>query len=188
MTRHRKVSAVVAAASAVLVAGCGSSPTPTPTSTRGQSANNPGGQAFAYARCIRSHGVADFPDPKVTTTPGGGSVGIAMMAPSSIGNSPVFKAAQKACQRILPGPGSARSDGNGPSKPVLLAFAGCLRSHGISGFPDPNAQGQLPAQTIAAAGVNVHTPQFLAAGKACVGVTHGQITDADVAELVSGHH
>ncbi len=172
------------AVAAALAAGCGSSPSHIPAHT----ANNPGGQAFAYARCIRAHGVADFPDPKVTTTPGGGSVGIAMMAPSSIGNSPAFKAAQKACQGILPGPGSAHSDGNGPSKQVLLAFAGCLRRHGISGFPDPNAQGQLAAQTIAAAGVNIHTPQFLAAGKACVGVTHGQITDADVVELVNGHH
>lgn len=175
---------MVTAVAAALAAGCGSSPSHIPAHT----ANNPGSQAFAYARCIRSHGVADFPDPKVTTTPGGGSVGIAMMAPSSIGNSPAFKAAQKACQGILPVPRSARSDSNGPSKQVLVAFAGCLRSHGISGFPDPNAQGQLPAQTIAAAGVNIHTPRFLAAGEACVGVTHGQITDADVVELVNGHH
>jgi hypothetical protein len=78
--------------------------------------------------------------------------------------------------------------GGGPSKQVLLAFAQCLRSHGISGFPDPNAQGQLPAQTISAAGVDVHTPQFAAAGKACVGVTHGQITVAEVDALASGQH
>ena len=151
-------------------------------------AGGPAAQAFAYSRCIRSHGVADFPDPKVTTTPGGGSVGIAMVAPASVGNSPAFKTAEKACQGILPAPGSASSDGHGPSKQVLLAFARCLRSHGVSGFPDPNAQGQLPPQTISAAGVDVHTPQFLAAGKACVGVTHGQITVAEVQALASGRH
>jgi hypothetical protein len=185
MTRHRKVSVVVVtAAAAALVAGCGSSPSRSPA----QSAHNPGGQAFAYARCMRSHGVADFPDPKVTTSPGGGSVGIRMAVPSSVGNSPAFKTANKACQHILPAPGSAHHDSGAPSKQALLAFAQCLRSHGISGFPDPNGQGQLPAQTIAAAGVNIHTPQFLAAGKECVGITHGQITDADVVELVSGHH
>lgn len=175
---------VVAAASAAMVAGCGSSPSPTPA----QSASNPGAQAFAYARCMRSHGVADFPDPKVTTSPGQGAVGIRMAVPASIGNSPAYKTANQACQHILPGPSSGQQDTGGPSKQVLLAFAQCLRSHGISGFPDPNAQGQLPAQTIAAAGVNIHTPRFLAAGKACVGVTHGQITEADVVELVNGHH
>lgn len=137
---------------------------------------------------MRSHGVADFPDPKVTTTPGGGSVRIAMIAPGSIVKSPAFTTATKACRGILPAPGSARSDGHGPSKQILLAFAQCLRSHGISGFPDPNAQGQLPAQTITAAGVDVHTAQFVAAGKACVGVTHGEITAAEVEALASGKH
>jgi hypothetical protein len=175
---------MLTAAAAALAAGCGSSPSHLPAHTAG----GPAAQAFAYSRCMRSHGVADFPDPKVTTTPGGGSVGIAMMAPSSIGNSPAFKTAEKACQGILPAPGSARPDGNGPSKPILLAFAGCLRSHGIRGFPDPNAQGQLSAQMINAAGVDVRTPQFAAAGKACVGVTHGKITVAEVETLASGQH
>jgi hypothetical protein len=185
MTRHRKVSTVVlAVAAAALAAGCGSSPSHLPAHT----ANNPGAQAFAYSRCIRSHGVADFPDPKVTTTPGGGSVRIAMAMPSSIGNSPAFKTAEKACQGILPAPGNAHQDSGGPSKSILLAFAQCLRSHGISGFPDPNAQGQLPAQTITAAGVDVHTPKFAAAGTACVGVTHGEITVAEVQALASGRH
>jgi hypothetical protein len=185
MTRHQKLRAVVVtAAAASLLAGCGSCPSRFPA----QSAPNPGGQAFAYARCIRSHGIADFPDPKVTTTPGGGSVAITMMVPSSVGNSPAFTTANKACQHILPAPGSAHHDSGAPSKQALLTFARCLRSHGINRFPDPNAQGQLPAQTITAAGVNIHTPQFLAAGKACIGVTHGQITVADVEALANGQH
>jgi hypothetical protein len=137
---------------------------------------------------MRSHGVADFPDPKVTTVPGSGSVGIRMAVPSSVGNSPAFKTANMACQHILPGPGSNQHDRSGPSTQALLAFAHCLRSHGINGFPDPNAQGQLHADTIAAAGVDIHTPQFLAAGKACVGVTHGQITDAELVQLVNRQH
>jgi hypothetical protein len=171
-------------AAAVLAAGCGSSPSHVPAQTAG----GPAAQAFAYSRCMRSHGVADFPDPRVTTTPGGGSARIAMMAPSSAVNSPAFKTAEKACQGILPAPGNNRPDGHGPSKQVLLAFARCLRSHGVSGFPDPNAQGQLPPQAITAAGVDVRTPQFAIAGKACVGVTHGEITVAEVEALASGQH
>jgi hypothetical protein len=174
---------VLTVAAAALAAGCGSSP-----SHAAHAAGGPAAQAFAYSRCMRSHGVADFPDPKVQTTPGGGSVRIAMAAPSSIGNSPAFKPAEKACQGILPAPGTAQPDSQGPSKQVLLAFAQCLRSHGVSGFPDPNAQGQLPPQAITAAGVDVHTPRFVAAGKACVGVTHGKITVAQVEALASGRH
>jgi hypothetical protein len=176
---------MLTAVAAAVAAGCGSSPSHIPA----HAADNPGGQAFAYSRCMRSHGVADFPDPKVKTTPGGTSVGITMMVPSSIGNSPAFKTAEKACQGILPGPGNnTSSDGGGPSKQALLAFAQCRRRHGISGFPDPNAQGQLPPQTITAAGVDVHTQRFVAAGKACVGATHGEITDAEVEQLSSGQH
>jgi hypothetical protein len=137
---------------------------------------------------MRHHGVADCPDPRVTTTPGGGSVKIAMMAPASVGNSPAFKTAETSCRGILPAPGNDRPDGHGPSKQVVLAFARCLRSHGITGFPDRTAQGQLTPQMISAAGVDVRSHQFVAAGKACVGVTHGQITVAQLEALASGQH
>ncbi|HLY35923.1 MAG TPA: hypothetical protein VKU35_04340 [Candidatus Limnocylindria bacterium] len=137
---------------------------------------------------MRQHGVTDFPDPHVSTTPGGGSTRIAMIAPASAVNSPAFKTAEKACRGILPGPGSGGPDHHGPSKQVVLAFAHCLRGHGMAGFPDPNTQGQLTPQMISAAGVDVHSRQFVAAGKACVGVTHGQITVAEVEALASGKH
>jgi hypothetical protein len=185
MTRQAKVSLMMATAGAAAVcAGCGSSPSQLPARTAG----GPAAQAFAYSRCVRQHGVADFPDPHVTTTPGGGSVKIAMMAPASVGNSPAFKTAEKACRGILPAPGNDRPDRHGPSKQVVLAFAHCLRSHGMTGFPDPTAQGQLTPQMISAAGVDVHSQQFVAAGKSCVGVTHGQITVAQVEALASGQH
>jgi hypothetical protein len=50
-----------------------------------------------YARCMRSHGVSKFPDPK----PGG-----ALVIGSKVGvdpNTPQFKAAQQACQKLVPG-------------------------------------------------------------------------------------
>jgi hypothetical protein len=185
MTPRAKVSLMMATAGATAVcAGCGSSPSRVPARTAG----GPAAPAFAYARCMRQHGVADFPDPHVTTTPGGGSVKIAMMAPASVGNSPASKTAEKACRGILPLPGSNRPDGHGPSKQVVLAFAHCLRSHGMTGFPDPTAQGELTREMISAAGVDVHSREFVAAGKACIGVTHGQITVAQVEALASGQH
>jgi hypothetical protein len=135
---------------------------------------------------MRDHGVANFPDPQVTTASGGGVVRQAV--PASAGLSPKFKAAQNACKGILPPPGSGGPRHQGPSKQVFLAFARCLRSHGIADFPDPNAQGQLTLQMISAAGVDLKAPSFLTAAKACVGVTHGQITPAMVAQAINGPH
>jgi hypothetical protein len=82
---------------------------------------NPADQAKAQAQllkfsaCMRSHGLPDFPDPKIS---GGGiqmSIGKGLDP-----NSPVFQAAQKACQSMMPGPkngsgGNAQLRSGGPS-------------------------------------------------------------------------
>lgn len=59
-------------------------------------------QALAFSACMRSHGVPKFPDPQFSTgrtslriTPGSG------IDPSS----PAFQAAQRACQKDMPGGG-----------------------------------------------------------------------------------
>jgi hypothetical protein len=180
------VRALAIIAVALLAAACGSSPSSPGTSS--SSSNSPAAAAFKFASCMRDHGVANFPDPQVTTTPGGGSVGVRQAVPASTGLSPKFKAAQNACKAILPPPGSSGHGHQGPSKQVFLAFARCLRSHGMSDFPDPNAQGQLTLQMISAAGVDLKAPSFLTAAKACVGVTHGQITLGLVAQAINGPH
>jgi hypothetical protein len=172
----------MAAAVLPLATGCGGSPAP----SQSQSAKTPAEQAFAYARCIRAHGVPAFPDPQVTTTPG--SVGIRQAVPAAAGLSPAFTAAQKACRSIMPAQGNGGSRDQGPGKQVLLAFAHCLRAHGVTGFPDPNASGQLSIEMIRAAGVDIHTRGFLDTAKACVGVTHGAITVAQLETAISGHH
>jgi hypothetical protein len=137
---------------------------------------------------MRAHGVPNFPDPKVTQRPGGGSV--AQAVPSKAVGTPAWDAAQKACQGILPPPQSPAQQAQQEREhgQVLLAFARCLRSHGVPKFPDPDSQGQLSPQTIAAAGVDLHAPVVLTAAKACVGVTHGQITMAQVEQAINGPH
>jgi hypothetical protein len=182
MTSRHKIIAMTAAAALPLAAGCGGSPSP----PKAQASKNPAQQAFAYARCIRAHGVPAFPDPQVSTSPG--SVGIRQAVPAAAGLSRAFPAAQKACRSILPPPGNGGPGDHGPNKQVLLAFTRCLRAHGITGFPDPNAKGQLTIEMISAAGIDIHTPRVLNAGKACVGVTHGAITVAQVEALVNGRH
>jgi hypothetical protein len=89
------------------------------------------------AVCFRAHGLADFPDPVV------GADGVAHF-PNSAPRTPV--PAQRACSRIadrLPG-----ADSHGPAVSSaqlhrLLVFARCIRSHGVSDYPDPNDLGQF---------------------------------------------
>ena len=99
----------------------------------GTSAKAASDQALKFAACMRANGVPNFPDP----TTGGGI----QIRPGSGLNpqSPAFQAAQKKCGKLLPG------GGPGPRKPTkaqfaaALAFARCMRSHGLPHFPDPLA-------------------------------------------------
>jgi len=166
----------------LLISACGSSSS-SPSTT---APNSPAAAAFKYATCMRRHGVADYPDPQVTTNPGG-SVAIGIAGQSGPGASPAFPSAQKACSGILLAQSSTNGP-TGPSKQEFLAFAHCLHTHGISDFPDPNAQGQITGQMINASGVDLKAPSFMTAADACVGVTHGAITRAGIARLVNRAH
>jgi hypothetical protein len=179
----RFIAGVVVAVFIPVLAGCGSQGPPASASQSRASASNDA--PFRYARCIRSHGVPSFPDPQVTSSPG--STSVRQMVPASVANTPKFKSAQKACGGLLPGPG-ARGGREGPAAAVLLAFARCLRGHGLSGFPDPGRDGRITEQMISAAGVNLRGPAFLSAARACIGVTHGAITAADVLQAANGPH
>jgi hypothetical protein len=71
--------------------------------------------ALKFSQCMRTHGVPSFPDP---TFGGGGRVALKVTggAGGIDPNSPQFKAAQKACQSILPRPLGAKGgpEGGGP--------------------------------------------------------------------------
>lgn len=169
---------------APLAAGCGSNH-PTTSTGAASRQNSDVTAAYSYARCMRTHGVPNFPDPHVSISGNHGSVGFAVN-PSETG-SPKWASAQKTCSKILPAPtGNGSSHDSGPSKQVLLAFAQCMRSKGIHGFPDPNAQGELRLPNVVAAGVDIHSREFLTAATGCVGVTHGQITAAQIRQGISG--
>jgi len=71
-------------------------------------------KALQFSKCMRTHGVPSFPDPKFG---GAGKVSLKIGGgPSGIDpRSSQFQAAQKACQSILPGPKQAGPGGGGPS-------------------------------------------------------------------------
>jgi hypothetical protein len=59
---------------------------------------------LAFSACMRSHGEPNFPDPQFGA---GGRVSLKISAGSGLDpRSPQFQAAQKACQKNLPGKGS----------------------------------------------------------------------------------
>jgi len=81
---------------------------------------NPADQAKAQAQmlkfsaCMRAHGVRNFPDPKFE---GGGRSSLKIDSKSGIDpRSPVFQAAQKACQKLLPGKVSGGVQGHGTTQ------------------------------------------------------------------------
>lgn len=116
---------------------------------------------LAYAKCMRSNGVPNFPDP--SRQGGFGSSG----SGSSIDHdSPQFIAANSACRHLLPSAGPTQAQ-NEQRAEQTLKFARCMRSHDISGFPDSmqiTGQGDL----------NPDNPQFQAAQKACQALQPGR--------------
>jgi hypothetical protein len=145
---RENLSVVALASAAVLLAGCGGgSPanggvvhlgtTARSSATAGEGAASPGSgspeaKALAFAKCMRSGGLPNFPDPS-----GGGfrfhrGAGIDPF-------SPAFKAAQAKCKQYQPGGGGPGS-GPPPSSQTVARFlriAQCMRGHGVPEFPDP---------------------------------------------------
>jgi hypothetical protein len=184
----RSTSLGAAVAIALLAAGCGGSSR--------QPNSGPGGphdmanKAFEFSACMRNHGVSNFPDPKVSSS-GPGDTAIAMVVPRTFASSPSFRSANQACRSILPGAGNINPQQVAQQvqrhKQDLLAFARCLRSHGLTNFPDPNSQGRLTLAMLQQAGVDLHAPDVLPAARACLGASNGAVSWADVERAVNGN-
>ncbi len=103
-----------------------------------ESTTNPEQQALAYAKCMRSNGVPNFPDPG----PGGGTFRVGGGVNPG---SPAFRRGQAKCRRLSPVAGI--TSGPPPSAETLahyLKVAQCMRRQGVSGFPDPRTPGSVP--------------------------------------------
>lgn len=130
--RGRLLTAV-ALLSGVLVAGCGgSSKSPAGGASTSGSAASAVESGVAFSRCIRSHGVPNFPDPKVS----GQTV---RMGSARTLQSPAFQSAAHSCQRLLPKGPPGPEPQSGQAQARMLEVSACMRKHGISGFTDPTA-------------------------------------------------
>lgn len=168
-------SVSAAAVTSLLMAGCGGG------STTNAAATTQTG-VLAYSHCMHSHGVPNFPDPD-------SSGAIPKDKIIALANSPQFKAAESACQHVMPASGLGPASTSQPTRTRLadaLAFARCMRDHGFQSFPDPTADGELTPQMVTAAGIDLHQRALLQVGVACAPVTHGLITRAAVERAVNG--
>lgn len=105
------------------------------------SSGNGMAQLLAYARCMRTHGVSDFPDP--TASPGGGAAIQINGGPGSDldRNNPTFMAAKRSCESLLPGAGEQSPPASPEKIAAEVKWAQCIRSHGLPNFPDPDGEG-----------------------------------------------
>lgn len=116
--------------SGVLLTACSGGP----SKANGASPTSAKDAALAFAKCMRGHGIKEFPDP--------GDDGSQMVGRDS-GIDPTsaeFKSAMEACQDL-----KAQADGSKDGKPADLAkarlWAQCIRENGVPKFRDPELDG-----------------------------------------------
>ncbi len=161
--RRARVAAVITvmAAAALLATACGGGRSSAGSGGSPNAGGSANAQAVAYSRCVRSHGVPDFPDP--------GSSGqipkeAVVRALREVSDSRA-RAATGACANLNPA---------GQGSPALttreqqdyLKAAACMRSHGITNFPDPTFPGGRVSLSIPSS-IDTKSRQFTQAAQTC---------------------
>ena len=118
---------------AFVLAGCAGTATQTT-----QSSNARATVALReLARCVRAHGMADFPDPQVDSSGHPTFPDSAPRIPTQV---------QQACREVaaqIPPDYTATAQVSTADYEKLLRFARCMRAHGVRDWPDPNALGEF---------------------------------------------
>lgn len=155
------------------VAGCGTvGSSGTVTGSSGSSGSHDMA-SLEFSQCMRTNGVPNFPD-----LTGGGGINI----PDNSGinpQSPAFHAARAKCRHLLPGGGPPHGPPSEKVKLAMLKVSECMRSHGVTGFPDPTLKvpsnpadyGEVTddAGVVLAvpSTINVQSPAYQQAASAC---------------------
>ena len=117
-------------------------------------------QAVKFAACMRSHGLASFPNP--TAVPGGG---VHFNVLPAMATSAVYATASRSCEKFQPPPTLPSAAQLAPLVKHLLTLAVCMRQHGVPNFPDPTSQGTFHLSGL---GIDKTSPTVLAAIKTCL--------------------
>lgn len=164
--RRASVFAAATASIALLAAACGGSSSPTaPTGMQQQLQ-----KALAYSQCMRSHGIANFPDPTEnngsTGSNGAAYVGVQIGIPEGFDtSSQTYVSANNTCTRQT-GWGQVSATQLHQGLTTLLKYSECMRSHGIANFPDPVETST--GVSLKDGDIDQNTSQYRAADKACV--------------------
>jgi hypothetical protein len=148
---------------ALLAAACGGAPSSKVAqvgTTTGTTNAAPSSGAAAFSACMRSHGLPDFPDP--------GSDGRIHALIDK--GSPAYQGAYGACRALDKGGGVVNGQTRAQLEqqlPQLLAFAKCMRAHGVPKFADPEISPN--GHSIAFAVIDTHSPAYAPAAAACRG-------------------
>jgi hypothetical protein len=179
------LGAVIAAGliAAALTAGCGSSSrsagvrlvgsatmtlgsaSPATTSTRTPAPTAP--SPLAFARCMRAHGVPDYPDPSrqgqiprpyaTEPAPSGGF--------TANPNAPAYRTASNDCKSLADATPVSQTMQH-QVEDAQLKFAVCMRGHGVPNYPDPSATGEI-GDNGAISGVDPNSPAVQSAEREC---------------------
>lgn len=119
-------AAALAVLALLVAAGCGSSGSGSATATTSGSTTTARTKAVRFSECMRTHGVADFPDPDKNNDY---NYGVSV-------SEVVWTRAVGACRALQP-PGTLSSKRTRTQQSHALTFAQCIRAHGVKDFPDP---------------------------------------------------
>jgi hypothetical protein len=185
-------SVVAVVALALLAAGCGGGGGSSPgvasiAPTTAATTTTPQSGAVAFANCMRSHGLAGWPDPT-----GAGVFDKTKLRQLGYSVTEVRAVEDGPCNHLLPavsGPPPPTEQQTRTQVADALSFARCMRGHGVAGFPDPTAQGRLTLEMVQAQGIDVHSAAVLRAVQECLPASHGALTPAKVREALAnaGH-
>jgi hypothetical protein len=162
----KKLLMVPVAGLALLAAACGGGP----STGHAAASSSMSTSAVAFAHCMRSHGVPKYPDPAANGR-------LPKTSAQSLGvGAPAFQAAESACRSLLPANGASFQQqaqqclSADDCPPALVqrmltagrAFAACMRSHGVPGWPDPTVDSEgRPGFNLVPAGIThaqTHSP------------------------------
>ncbi|HTX44927.1 MAG TPA: hypothetical protein VMD48_01460 [Solirubrobacteraceae bacterium] len=165
-------SALCVVAVALVCAACGSSSTSSSTAAQSSISAPTDSQQHArleLAKCLRAHGI-NVPDSAVSGTPGAGAEVRQLLQQYSRSQ---LQGAISDCHAELiqafPQLNLSPSE-IAQRQREALAYVECLRAHGISGIPDPVANGLRVGIVKALSSIDTSSPAFQKANTACANV------------------
>jgi hypothetical protein len=157
------VLAAAVAGPALLVAACSGG------SSSAASGSTPYQKALAYSQCMRTHGDPGFPDPNSQ------GIYISDLANRADFSGSLYLNADNACKKLSPS-GLIHAQLQ-QATGRALKYSACMRTHGITTFPDPESKGAEGASgfntgVIQGLGIDTNSPQFQSANQTCQKLTH----------------